>query len=196
MVTFNGITKIIQIDNGVTTISVRALWSAWVNWFLTGDNSKFLPAFQTVGGNDIDISQGTKIPIYSFLQNGWKIKPQESNHTLTINDGILLVNGGGDPFLNTNGAYTVRINYQQPVQAISFSSGGSGSTLTKEEVREEMDTNSVKLIELQLKIDELYKVGGLDISNPATTTQDEIIVGDIKIDITGDGETTTTFTRV
>lgn len=196
MVTFNGITKIIQIDNGVTTISVRALWSAWVNWFLTDDNSKFLPAFQTVGGNDIDISQGTKIPIYSFLQNGWKIKPQESNHTLTINDGILLVNGGGDPFLNTNGAYTVRINYQQPVQAISFSSGGSGSTLTKEEVREEMDTNSVKLIELQLKIDELYKVGGLDISNPATTTQDEIIVGDIKIDITGDGETTTTFTRV
>ena len=48
----------------------------------------------------------------------------------------------------------------------------------------------------KLKIDELYKVGGLDISNPATTTQDEIIVGDIKIDITGDGETTTTFTRL
>ena len=197
MVTFNGITKIIQIDNGVTTISVRALWSAWVNWFLTDDNSKFLPAFQTVGGNDIDISQGTKIPIYSFLQNGWKIKPQEANHTLTINDGILLVNGGGDPFINTVGAYTVRVNYQQPVQAISFSTNGASSTtLTKEEVREEMDTNSVKLIELQLKIDELYKVGGLDISNPATTTQDEIIVGNIKIDITGDGETTTTFTRL
>ena len=197
MVTFNGITKIIQIDNGVTTISVRALWSAWVKWFLTGDNSKFLPAFQTVGGNDIDISQGTKIPIYSFLQNGWKIKPQEANHTLTINDGILLVNGGGDPFINTVGAYTVRVNYQQPVQAISFSStGGSGSTLTKEDIRIEMDTNSLKLAELQLKVDELHKIGGLDPLNPATTTQDEIIVGDIKIDITGDGETTTTFTRV
>ena len=188
MVTFNGITKIIQIDNGVTTISVRALWSAWVNWFLTDDNSKFLPAFQTVGGNDIDISQGTKIPIYSFLQNGWKIKPQESNHTLTINDGILLVNGGGDPFLNTNGAYTVRINYQQPVQAISFSSGGSGSTLTKEEIREEIDNNSVKL-------GELYQLNGLDINNPVVITETSTITGDIDLVISGNAETLSVITR-
>lgn len=125
MVTFNGVNKIIQIDSGVTTLSVRVLWSAWIDWFLTGDNSKFLPAFKQVGGDDIDVAQGTKIPIYAFLVNGWKLKPQEADHTLTINDGILLVNGGGDPFLKTDGAYTVRINYQQPVQAISFSSGGS-----------------------------------------------------------------------
>ena len=194
---FNGTNKIITLTTGTTTVSVRDIYSRFVDWYLTDDNSKYLPAFKTVGGDDIDPTQGTKIPIYSFLENGWRIRPQEANHTLVINDGILLVNGGGDPFLNTNGAYTVRINYQQPVQAISFSTNGASSTtLTKEEVREEMDTNSVKLIELQLKIDELYKVGGLDISNPATTTQDEIIVGDIKIDITGDGETTTTFTRV
>ena len=192
----NGITKTITLTTGTTSVSVRDLWSRWVDWFLTGDNSKFLPAFQTVGGNDIDISQGTKIPIYSFLQNGWKIKPQESNHTLTINDGILLVNGGGDPFLNTNGAYTVRINYQQPVQAISFSStGGSSSTLTKEEIREEIDNNSTKLAELQTKTDELHKVAGLNETYPATTTQNEITVGSIKIDISGDGETETTFTR-
>ena len=193
----NGITKTITLTTGTTSVSVRDLWSRWVDWFLTGDNSKFLPAFQTVGGNDIDISQGTKIPIYSFLQNGWKIKPQEANHTLTINDGILLVNGGGDPFINTVGAYTVRVNYQQPVQAISFSStGGSGSTLTKEDIRIEMDTNSLKLAELQLKVDELHKIGGLDPLNPATTTTIDIIAGDISIDITGDGETSTTFTRV
>ena len=194
---FNGTNKIITLTTGTTTVSVRDIYSRFVDWYLTDDNSKYLPAFKTVGGDDIDPTQGTKIPIYSFLENGWRIRPQEANHTLVINDGILLVNGGGDPFLNTLGAYTVRVNYQQPVQAISFSTNGASSTtLTKEEVREEMDTNSVKLIELQLKIDELYKVGGLDISNPATTTQDEIIVGDIKIDITGDGETTTTFTRV
>lgn len=125
----NGITKTITLTTGTTSVSVRDLWSRWVDWFLTADNSKFLPAFQTVGGDDIDANEGTKIPIYSFLQNGWKIKPQEANHTLTINDGILLVNGGGDPFINTIGAYTVRINYQQPVQAISFSSGGGVSNM-------------------------------------------------------------------
>jgi len=57
--------------------------------------------------------------------NGWKIKPQEADHTLTVSDGILLVNGGGDPFNDTVGAYVVRINYQQPVQAISFTSEGA-----------------------------------------------------------------------
>jgi len=47
----------------------------------------------TRGGNDIDVSAGTSIPIYAFLMNGWKLKPQEANHTLSVTDGILLVNG-------------------------------------------------------------------------------------------------------
>jgi len=130
----NGNTKTITLTAGTTQVSVRDVWSRWVDWFLTSDNSKFLPAFEQVGGNDIDIAQGTKIPIYAFLVNGWKLKPQEANHTLTIGDGILLVNGGGDPFLNTDGAYVVRINYQQPVQAISFTSGGGSTNVWEQEI--------------------------------------------------------------
>ena len=87
---FDGSTKVITLTTGTTVVSVRDLWSRWVDWFLTEDNSKYLPAFINVGGDDIDISAGTKIPIYAFLMNGWKIKPQEANHTLTIQDGILL----------------------------------------------------------------------------------------------------------
>jgi hypothetical protein len=179
---FNGIQKTITLSQGTAKISVRDLWSRWVNWFLTDDNSKFLPAFKMVGGEDINASEGTRIPIYSFLENGWRIKPQESNHTLTVNDGILLVNGGGDPFINTSGAYTVRINYQQPLQAISFSSSNTSNS-------------SADLEEIKLKIDEMYKLSGLDVNNPAVTTANDIIVGDIVIDITGDGETSTTLTR-
>jgi hypothetical protein len=187
----NGETKTITLTTGTISVSVRDMWSRWVDWFLTDDNSKFLPAFKSVGGDDIDATEGTKIPIYSFLENGWKIRPQESNHTLSIKDGILLVNGGGDPFINTLGAYTVRINYQQPVQAISFTSGG-GSSITKEDIRIEMDTNS----QIALKVGEMHKIGGLDASNPATTTQTGINAGTIDINITGDGETITTLTRV
>lgn len=130
----DGPTKVITLTAGTTSVSVRDLWSRWVDWFLTGDNSKYLPAFVNVGGDDIDAGAGTKIPIYAFLMNGWKIKPQESNHTLSISDGILLVNGGGDPFNNTTGAYTVRINYQQPVQAIAFSSEGGGTGPTASQI--------------------------------------------------------------
>ena len=180
----NGVTKTITLTTGTTSVSVRDVWSRWVDWFLTGDNSKFLPAFEQVGGNDIDIAQGTKIPIYAFLVNGWKLKPQESNHTLTINDGILLVNGGGDPFLNTTGAYTVRINYQQPVQAISFTVGGGSSTSVENNI-----------LEIKDKVTELHKIGGLDVDHPATTTTTSVTVDDIRIDISGNGQTTTTFTR-
>jgi hypothetical protein len=130
--TFNGVDKVITLSSGTTSLSVRDVWSRWVDWFLTGDNSKFLPAFVQVGGNDIDPASGTSIPIYAFLMNGWRLKPQEANHTLSVSDGILLVNGGGDPFNNTTGAYTVRINYQQPVQAITVSTGGGGTPINLE----------------------------------------------------------------
>jgi hypothetical protein len=40
----------------------------------------------------------------------------------------LLREGGGDPFEDTVGAYTVRINYQQPVQAITVETGGAAAS--------------------------------------------------------------------
>lgn len=126
--TFDGPNKRILLTLGTTSVSIRDVWSRWVDWYLTGDNSKYLPTFAQVGGNDIDAIAGTKIPIYAFLLNGWRIKPQEANHTLTVGDGVLLVDGGGDPFVNTIGAFVVRVNFQQPVQAISFSSGGGGGS--------------------------------------------------------------------
>ena len=126
--TFDGPNKRILLTLGTTSVSIRDVWSRWVDWYLTGDNSKYLPTFAQVGGNDIDAIAGPKIPIYAFLLNGWRIKPQEANHTLTVGDGVLLVDGGGDPFVNTIGAFVVRVNFQQPVQAISFSSGGGGGS--------------------------------------------------------------------
>ena len=131
--TFDGPNQQIVLSSGTTSFSVRDLWSRWVDWWLTDDNSKYGLWMITVGGDDIDMSAGTKIPIYLFLDVSVKIKPQEANHTLAVTDGILLVSGGGDPFMDTTGSYVVRINYQQPVQAISFSSeGGSGGLTTDE----------------------------------------------------------------
>jgi hypothetical protein len=178
--TFDGSNKRINLSSGTTSISVRDIWSRWVDWLLLTDNSKYLPAFQNVGGDDIDLSAGTKIPIYVFLMNGWKIKPQEANHTLAVIDGILLVQGGGDPFVNTTGSYIVRINYQQPVQAISFSSGGSGG-LT---------------IEQATQLVEIYKLLGLQNGSPVEITKTGQTVDDIILGFTGDGENTLTIERV
>jgi hypothetical protein len=134
--TFDGVNKVISLNTGTVTMSVRDVYSRWVDWFISTDgNQKYLPAFLTVGGDVIDANAGTSIPIYGFLVNGWRIRPQEADHTLTVNDGILLVSGGGDPFLNTLGDHIVRINYQQPVQAITVNTaGGGGSAYTLEQI--------------------------------------------------------------
>lgn len=131
---FNGNTKVISLSSGTTILSIRDLWSRWVDWFLQSDNSKYPMAFEQVGGNTIDVSNNTYIPIYIFVKNGWKIKPQEANHTLTVNDGILVVDGGGDPFTNTTGIYNVRINYSQPVQAITVSTSGGSGAVTLDQI--------------------------------------------------------------
>lgn len=149
--TFNWATKIITLTAGTTVVSIRDMWSRWVDWHKLSDNSKYLNAFEQVGGDDIDLLAWTSIPIYCFLINWWRLKPQEGNHTLNVNDWILLVLGWWDPFLNTTWSYVVRINYSQPVQAITVNTGSW--TLTAKQVREEMDSNSVKLIEIKQNTD-------------------------------------------
>lgn len=125
-ISFDGATKLITLSSGTVALDVVDLYSRWKDWVATSDNAKWLEAFAPVGGDDIDLSAGTSVPLYAFLRNGWRVKPQEANHTLNVSGGVLLVEGGGDPFVNTTGSFVVRINYQQPVQAITVATGGGG----------------------------------------------------------------------
>lgn len=87
--TFDGPNKRIILV-ATSSLNVRDLWSRWVDWVHIGTNSKYALAFSAVGGNDIDPSSGTSIPCYIFQANGWKIRPMESNHTLTVSGGVLV----------------------------------------------------------------------------------------------------------
>ncbi|MBK9418820.1 MAG: hypothetical protein IPN62_16450 [Flavobacteriales bacterium] len=130
--TFNGATKIITLSAGTTLISVRDLWTAWVDWLGLSDNSKYPEAMTSLGGDEV--GGGIFVPVYCFLQNGWKIRPQEANHTLGVNDGIIIGSGGGDPFTDTLGNYRVNTRYSQPVQAISYDAAGGSTGPTPEQV--------------------------------------------------------------
>lgn len=125
-INFDGATKTINLSLGTLTLDVKDLYSRWKDWVQLADNAKWLPAFSSLGGDPIDPTAGTSVPLYAFLINGWRIRPQEASHTLNVAGGILLVDGGGDPFLNTLGSFVVRVNYQQPVQAITVATGGGG----------------------------------------------------------------------
>ena len=143
-ISFDGSNHKISCNAGTTTVDVVGIYTEWVKWALTGENLKYKNAFNELGGNTIDSGAGTSVPVYTFLVNGWKISPYEADHTLSVTGGILLVDGGGDPFNDTTGDYVVRINYQQPVQAITISTGNAA--LTEEEHNKLMKLKNPSLL--------------------------------------------------
>lgn len=112
-----------------TSVTAQAIYRAWVDWLVLSDNSKYLPAFRTAGGDEL--GGGLLIPAYYFLMNGWRVRPMEVNQNLTIT-GNLFVDGGGVPVVSTLGTYQVNVNYTVPVQAQGIStSGGTGPTASE-----------------------------------------------------------------
>lgn len=117
---FDPTNKRIILDTASVTVS--QIWSRWIDWVASSDNAKYLPALSQVGGDDL--GSGLSIPVYIFLLNGWRVRPMEANHQLTIT-GNLFVDGGGVPVVNTLGAYNVSTQYTVPVQAQTVATGGS-----------------------------------------------------------------------
>ena len=117
-ITLNGATRRIILDSA--SVSAAQIWSAWVDWHEA--NQQWPLAFQLVGGNAL--GGGLFIPPYFFLMNGWRVRPMEASHNLTI-AGNLFVDGGGVPVVGTLGTYQVNVNYTVPVQAQGIATSGS-----------------------------------------------------------------------
>jgi len=131
-VTFNGGSKLIIVDDSITDLDVEIdLYSDWKEWKVLNDNSKYLPAIRTVGG---DPTTGAKsVAPYFFLTNGWKIRPHEADHTLTIAGNLFVDNPetyGNNIIVPTLGEYTVMENLSTTSDAIAVQ---SGSGLSQEE---------------------------------------------------------------
>lgn len=136
-VTFDGPNRLIIINYGEDVIDAKVdLYSAWKRWFTaspSGDvsaNSAYLEAFSTTGGDDI--GEGQTISPYYFLENGWRVKPYEDDHFLTIN-GNLYVREGGSPVVGTDGSYSVVAKLVVSPQSITTVVETSASGLTDEE---------------------------------------------------------------
>lgn len=124
---FDAAAKRIILDT--TSVTATELYSRWCDWLLLSDNAKYLPAFRSTGGDDL--GGGLLIPPYFFLTNGWRVRPMESNHNLTIT-GNLFVDGGGIPVVSTLGTFQVNVNYTVPVQAQGISTSGGGGASAAE----------------------------------------------------------------
>ena len=136
--TFDGLNKRVILNS--TSVTASEIWSRYMDWLAAdSNNAKWGLAMTQIGGDDL--GSGLFVPIYVFLQNGWRVRPMESSHQLMIT-GNLFVAEGGSPLVNTLGNYNVIAQYTVPVQAQAMAtSGGSGSGgLTSEQATQLMKT--------------------------------------------------------
>ena len=134
--TFDGANKRIILNS--TSVTASEIWSRYMDWLAAdSNNAKWGLAMTQIGGDDL--GGGLYVPIYVFLQNGWRVRPMESNHQLMIT-GNLFVAEGGSPIVNTLGSYNVIAQYTVPVQAQAMSTSGGSGGLTAEQATQLMKT--------------------------------------------------------
>ncbi len=127
LVSFDGPNKLIIVNDGETSLDALInIYSAWKRWTGGENQANWLQALRTIAGDPI--GGGQVVSPYFFLMNGWKLRPYEGDHQLTV-DGNLFVDGGGNPFVPTSGSYNVLINLNTTSKSITTTisvSTGSG----------------------------------------------------------------------
>ena len=133
--------------------------------------------------------------VQQLVDGVWNALTVDYNNAGTMGEAMAAAGSAGDPWLTLlPGSYL-------PGTAGDIIGNMSSSAIAVA-VWDELktghntpDTYGKIIKDLQVLIDELHKVQGLNALYPTTTTQTNLTVDTINIDITGDGETTTTFTR-
>lgn len=116
---FDGIRKIITIHPEVSELSIKTdVYSDWKEWLMLRDNSKYLQAIRSIGGDPIGGGQYAG-DIY-FLMNGWKIY---IDHSVNI-DGVIYSEDGLSPYVNANNTYIATNKVSNLVQTVSTGGGG------------------------------------------------------------------------
>jgi hypothetical protein len=107
VVTFDPVNlRIVEIstggDNELDLVEVYSEWKVWVK---DGDNAKHPPAFRFVGGDPISGVQS--LGTTYFLINGWRIRPAELNHKLTVVGNLFTDPAGFSAYVPTLGSFQV-----------------------------------------------------------------------------------------
>ena len=105
--TFDGLNKIISCSLGTVQFSAGEVYSRWKDWLQDDPTRlKYLPAFNnSVGGESL--GSGTLVGAYYFLQNGWKIRPQEADHQLSVSGNLFPIPDTAGLFEDTLGNFQV-----------------------------------------------------------------------------------------
>lgn len=191
---FNGVTKTVTLTTGTTSVVMSDLYSRWVDWVRTSDNSKYLQAFRVTGGE----SDGTGgfTGSYIFIMNGWSIVPQSANHTLVINGNLFRdpEDLSGTPIIQTVAGYTISVILSRSSLAQGIETGGGGFTSGDRTTLNLISSNAAtarKAVTNRYLIDETADTGTLYDDNGTTP----LVTHDLK-DQNGNPSDTRVYERV
>lgn len=172
-VSFDGINKIIHVHPQSDKFDIRRdLYTSWVDWIALYDHTKFLPAIRVTGLDPI--GSGVYTGDTYFLINGWKLAIDLQKTKVT---GVLYSDDYDTAY------YTPDLVPQYPVTVSSLvttvsTGGGSGGATPSEiwsynnrslttpfpiiptpptvsQIRQEIDSNSAKLLQIKTLIESL-----------------------------------------
>lgn len=152
---FNGQAKTITWSGGA--LSVRQLWSRYVDWLAEGDNSKFGSMLYTVGMDTDDI------PLYVFLDVGVTVVITNNAIVTNIYEGVLKTPDDHDPF----GGAVVNVRYESPGIAIGYSTTGSTGP-TADAIAEAVRLNIASELLKIVKVAELHGIGASLVVTPTS----------------------------
>jgi hypothetical protein len=124
---FDGINKFITLpDIGEFDAQVN-LYSAWKEWVVLGDNSKYLPAFDTTGGDQVGADQ--EIAPYFFCRNdlGWRIKMPSANGEIVLAGNLFPRDPNQSLFLSTPG-FDAFLRLEVSTRAVVITADGQDYT--------------------------------------------------------------------
>lgn len=177
-VTFNGETKQITINHGVSEIDAKTdLYSDWKEWMQLRDNAKFPIAFRSIGGDATDEAKGIYSGDIYFLMNGWQIVIPHSvklNGVLYHDDGIspfIINQGGGVQSVVSNLVQTVVVEKVviAPAPTASQIASQVRVELTPELSKINSQVDGLPPSQLTM-LTELYAIMGLDPTKPLIVT--------------------------
>ena len=142
---------------------------------LNADNAKFLQPISAIGGDPITLTEFVGATF--FLENGWRFRPAESSHKLTVVGNIFTREPGQSAFVDTVGAFTVNAETRVS-NLVTTIATGSGLSPTE-----------------QTRLAEIWQRLGLDINEKVTYTDTGIVVGSITLTISEPNVSTTEVQR-
>lgn len=145
--TFDGPNLIIQLPSIESYDVQKDLYSAWKQWAALSDNLKYLPAFDTTGGDVI--SAGQTIAPYFFCRNdlGWRIRMPEANGEIVMSGNLFPRNAELSLFEQAPG-FDAFLRLEVSSRAVVVEVGTSGLTSSESlqlgDVHKRLDLDSTK----------------------------------------------------